>query len=138
MYGHELTAGLDEHIKLWDLRNIKSPIASYHGHAPGSGGRVTRIHRPTFLLNTASSSSEASTESFSDSFIVSGGEGSNAISMFQLDNCEGSSSSSSLQSMFSRGTFPLGVGDVGSLAVDGRNVAVATESGEVLLLSPGV
>jgi hypothetical protein len=129
---------MDEHIKLWDLRNIKSPIALYHGHAPGSGGRVTRIHRPTFLRNSASSSSEASTESFSDSFIVSGGEGSNALSMFQLNECDGSIGSSSLQSMFSRGTFSLGVGDVGSLAVDGTNVAVATEGGEVLLLSPGI
>ena len=128
---------MDEYIKLWDLRNIKSPIASYHGHVPGCGKKLKRIHRPTFFLNNASSSLDTtSTESCSDSFILSGGEGSNAISMFQLNNCEGSSSCSSLQSVFSRGTFPADVGDVGSLAVDGRNVAVATEGGEVLLLSP--
>ena len=104
---------------------------------PGCGKKLKRIHRPSFFLNNASSSLDTtSTESCSDSFILSGGEGSNAISMFQLNNREGSSSSSSLQSMFCRGSFPLGVGDVGSLAVDGRNVAVATESGELLLLSP--
>ncbi len=95
---------------------------------------LKRIHRPTFLLSTASSS-PISLTSLSDSFILSGGEGSNAISMFRLDKCE--ESRSSLQSVYSRGTFP-DLGDVGSLAVNGRNVACATEGGAVLLLSPGV
>jgi len=126
---------MDEFIKLWDLRNTKAPIASYHGHVPGHGKKLKRIHRPTFLLNSASLSSDTSS-SLLDSFILSGGEGSNAISMFQISNSE--ESSSSLQSVFSRGKFPADVGDVGSLAVNGRNVAVATEGGEVLLLSPGV
>ena len=121
---------MDECIKLWDLRNIKSPIASYHGHVPGRK-KLKRIHRPTFL------SSPTSPTSLSDSFILSGGEGSNAISMFRLDKCE--EKGSLLQSVYSRGTFPEEVGDVGTLAVNGRNnVAVATEGGEVFLLSPGV
>ena len=41
-----------------------------------------------------------------------------------------------LQSVFSRGTLPPDVGDIGSLAVQGRNVAVAVEGGEVLMLLP--
>jgi hypothetical protein len=127
---------MDEFIKLWDLRNTKAPIASYHGHVPGHGKKLKRIHRPTFLLNTAWSPSETSSSLFLDSFILSGGEGSNAISMFQLPNSE--ESSSPLQSVFSRGKFPADVGNVGSIAVNGRIVAVATEGGEVLLLSPGV
>lgn len=98
---------------------------------PGCGKKLKRIHRPTFLL-----SPDTSTTSFSDSFILSGGEGSNAISMFQLDKCV--ERTSSLQSVFSRGSFTADVGDVGSLAVNGRNVAVATDGGEVLLLSPRV
>ena len=127
---------MDECIKLWDLRNIKSPIASYHGHVPGRK-KLKRIHRPTFLLSTTSTSPIPLTVSLSDSFILSGGEGSNAISMFRLDKCE--EKGSLLQSVYSRGTFPEEVGDVGTLAVNGRNnVAVATEGGEVFLLSPGV
>ena len=43
---------------------------------------------------------------------------------------------SKLHSVFSRGALPHDVGDVGSLAVHGRDVAVAVEGGEVLLLSP--
>ena len=42
---------------------------------------------------------------------------------------------SKLHSVFSRGTLP-NLGDIGSLAVHGRDVAVAVEGGEVLLLSP--
>ena len=73
-------AGLDEIIKLWDLRNTSSPIASYHGHVPGNIGkrRLKRIHRPTFFNAAAATASSSSIESF----ILSGGEGSHAISMF--------------------------------------------------------
>lgn len=142
-------AGLDEIIKLWDLRNTSSPLASYHGHVPGNGNRkLKRIHRPTFLSSAGVSFSSAVEES---SFILSGGEGSHAISMFQLGHqvagggrrsdhhaSEKKSSDESvlLQSVFSRGTLPDDVGDIGSLAVQGRDVAVAVEGGEVLLLSP--
>ena len=86
-----------------------------------------------------------------ESFILSGGEGSHAISMFQLgqqvvgggksDHASEKMKSSGdegmlLQSVFSRGTLPDDVGDIGSLAVQGRDIAVAVEGGEVLLLSP--
>ena len=141
------TAGLDEIIKLWDLRNTSSPLASYHGHVPGNGNRkLKRIHRPTFLSSAVSSSSAVE-----ESFILSGGEGSHAISMFQLgqqvagggrrsdhhaSEKKSSDESMLLQSVFSRGTLPDDVGDIGSLAVQGRDVAVAVEGGEVLLLSP--
>ena len=149
IYTSYKTAGLDEIIKLWDLRNTSSPLASYHGHVPGNGNRkLKRIHRPTFLSSAVSSSSTVE----ESSFILSGGEGSHAISMFQLgeqvarggrrsDNHHASETKSSdesmlLQSVFSRGTLPDDVGDIGSLAVQGRDVAVAVEGGEVLLLSP--
>lgn len=118
-------------IKLWDLRNTSSPLASYHGHVPASMRRLKRIHRPTFYNN---------------SYILSGGEGSSAISMFQ----QLESKSTALQSVYSRGKLPHDVGgDIGSLAVQQQQlhsnnnenvvaVAVAVEGGEVLLLSQGL
>jgi hypothetical protein len=69
------------------------------------------------------------------SYIISGGENSRSISMFQLSPSGDSTDGCPLQSVFSRGKLPLDVGDIGSLAVHGRNVAVAAEGGEVLLLS---
>ena len=130
-------AGLDEVIKLWDLRNTSSPIASYHGHVPCTGKRLKRIHRPTFLKPFSSKEESA--------FILSGGEGSHAISMFQVQNRASTVNNSSTDTkeggegvLFSRGKLPIDVGDIGSLAVHGRNnnVAVAVEGGEVLLLTP--
>ncbi|KAL3807161.1 hypothetical protein ACHAXA_011362 [Cyclostephanos tholiformis] len=125
-----VTAGLDELIKLWDLRNTASPIASFHGHVPVSCKKLKRIHRPAFL-NTTASSSNSSLESY----IISGGENSHSISMFQLLLSTDSRDGCPLQSVFSRGKLPMDAGDIGSLAVYGRNVAVAAEGGEVLLLS---
>ena len=98
---------------------------------------MKRIHRPTFLKPYSSKEESA--------FILSGGEGSHAISMFQIQNGTSTANNSStdteggvLQSVFSRGKLPTDVGDIGSLAVHGRNnnVAVAVEGGEVLLLTP--
>ncbi|KAL3800829.1 hypothetical protein HJC23_001666 [Cyclotella cryptica] len=121
-----LTAGLDDVIKLWDSRNVASPIASFHGHVPGNGRKIKRIHRPVFITLPGM------TNAPSESFILSGGEGSRSLSMFQLDNiCE----NGSLHSVFSRGKLPQDTGDIGCLAVQNGNVAVAMEGGEVLLLS---
>ena len=125
----EILAGLDEVIKLWDLRNTASPIASYHGHVPASGRKLKNIHRPAFLVTAASPSAPSL-----ESFILSGGETSHAISMFQLSPRGDCHMESPPQSVFSRGRLPMDVGDIGSLAVHGRNVAVAA-GGEVLLLS---
>jgi len=144
-----MTAGLDEIIKLWDLRNTSCPIASYHGHVPSTGKRLKRIHRPTFFNAPYSASMFVAPSSAS--FILSGGEGSYAISMFELERSMSSTQQHGvleydaikseegrdrLQSVFSRGKLPPDVGDIGSLAVNGRDVAVAVEGGEVLLLSP--
>jgi WD40 repeat protein len=118
-----LTAGLDEQIKLWDTRNATRPLASFHGHVPQSGKKMKRIHRPTFMTLSGTA----------DSFILSGGEGSNSLSMFQLGNIPGAGS---LHSVFNRGKLPEDHGDVGSLAVLNDTVAVAGEGGEVLILSP--
>jgi WD40 repeat protein len=118
-----LTAGLDDVIKLWDLRNTREPVVSFHGHVPASGRKLKRIHRPTFF-NVGS-----------DSFILSGGENSHAISMFQVDE-EANDASASLRSVFSRGKLPDGSGDVGSMAVHSNQVAVTVEGGEVIVLTP--
>ena len=116
-----LTAGLDTTIKLWDCRNASSPLASFHGHVPQSGKKMKRIHRPTFLSLG------------SESYILSGGEGSHSLSMFELSNRRGDRT---LHSVFHRGKLPEDHGDAGSVAVLGDRVAVAGEGGEVLILSP--
>lgn len=120
-----LSAGLDETIKLWDSRNSVRPLASFHGHVPQSSGkRLKRIHRPTFI--------ESSVAATSEPFILSGGEGSHSLSMFQLNNI---SSDGGLQSVFNRGMLPEDHGDAGSLAVMNTSVAVSGEGGEVMILS---
>jgi WD40 repeat protein len=126
-----VTAGLDDVIKLWDLRNTGKPVMSFHGHVPMSGRKLKRIHRPTFFCSNNSNSSE--------SFILSGGENSHAISMFEVDQENVdlySIEPSLLRSVFSRGKLPDGSGDVGSMAVNSDQVAVTVEGGEVLILQP--
>lgn len=115
-----LTAGLDETIKLWDTRNVSRPLASFHGHVPKTGKRLKRIHRPAFVAIA------------SESYILSGGEGSHSLSMFQLSNFSGDGS---VHSVFNRGRLPDDHGDVGSLAVMNNHVAVAGVGGEVLILA---
>jgi WD40 repeat protein len=119
------TAGLDDVIKLWDLRNTAEPVMSFQGHVPISGmnKKLKRIHRPTFF-NVSS-----------ESFILSGGENSHSISMFRVD--EENVVEDALRSVFSRGKLPDGSGDVGSMAVhSSSDVAVTTEGGEVIVLTP--
>lgn len=116
-----LTAGLDETIKLWDVRNASRPIASFHGHVAG-GKRIKRIHRPTFI------------DIASESYILSGGQGSHSLSMFHL--LANKQNDGDLHSVFNRGKLPEDHGDVGSLAVLNNQVAVAGEGGEVLILTP--
>ena len=127
-----ITAGLDDVIKLWDLRNTGKPVmtGSFHGHVPMSGRKLKRIHRPTFFSNGSSNS---------ESFILSGGENSHAISMFEVDQANVdlySLEPSLLRSVFSRGKLPDGSGDVGSMAVHSDQVAVTVEGGEVIILQP--
>jgi WD40 repeat protein len=118
-----VTAGLDDVIKIWDLRNTSKPVLSFHGHVPSSGKKLKRIHRPTFFTVGCCS----------DPFILSGGENSHAISMFQVDE-EGTNNG--LRTVFSRGKLPDGSGDVGSMAVYSNQVAVTVEGGEVIVLTP--
>lgn len=117
-----LTAGLDDIIKLWDLRNTREAVSSFHGHVPTSGRKLKRIHRPTFF-NVGS-----------DSFILSGGENSHAISMFRLG--KEADDARSLLGVFSRGKLPDGSGDVGSMTVHSNQVAATVEGGEVIVLTP--
>ncbi|KAL7520585.1 hypothetical protein ACHAWX_005298 [Stephanocyclus meneghinianus] len=124
-----LTAGLDDVIKLWDSRNVTSPLASFHGHVPGNGKKIKRINRPVFMTLPAMVNAP------SESFILSGGEGSRSLSMFQLDNIR---ENGTLHSVLSRGKLPPDTGDIGCLAAKNGNVAVAVEGGDVLLLSQKV
>jgi WD40 repeat protein len=122
-----LTAGLDDVIKLWDSRDVSRPLASFHGHVPGHGKKIKRIHRPAFLTLPGPAGSA------SESFILSGGECSHSVSMFAFDKIR---HDGSLQSVFNRGKLPDDTGDIGSLAVQNGYAAIAMEGGEVLLLSP--
>ena len=118
------TAGLDDTIMLWDLRNAKAPVATYHGHVPGAK-RLRRIHRPAFMSVGG------------ETFLLSGGEGSGSVSMFRVDGRSSSGEDNGeREGVFSRGRLPDDAGDVGSVAVGaGGQVAIAVEGGEVLMLS---
>ncbi len=86
---------------------------------------MKRIHRPVFL------------NAHKESFVLSGGEGSNCISLFQLDSNNGRQGNLGLHTVYSRGKLPPDiVGDTGSIATHGCNISVALEGGEVLMLSP--
>jgi hypothetical protein len=39
-------------------------------------------------------------------------------------------------SFYSRGKFPVDCGDAGCIAVDGENVAVSVDDGEIFMLAP--
>jgi hypothetical protein len=122
-YTNTHAAGLDPIIKLWDLRNTNEPLSSFKGHVPSCTTRCKRIQHPAFYK-------------FGDStFVLTGGERSNALSMFQHDG-------STTGSLYSRGNLPMDCGDAGSIAI-GTNgsspkVAVSVADGEVLLLAPHI
>lgn len=119
-----MTAGLDNEIKIFDIRSSHRPVSSYLGHVPSNLGKYKRIHRPVFYNPCRRSSKK-------DLFSLSGGERSYSISMFR-----NSAATQSVISVYSRGKLPSGSGDAGCLAVQGERVACAVDGGEVLLLAP--
>jgi hypothetical protein len=123
-------------MKLWDIRSYSQPLCTYYGHVPHSGRRLRRIHPPVFY---------APNGVHSQTFLLSGGEASHSLSMFQQRRGEynntdysGITNRETLRSaVFSRGTLPDDVGgDVGAIAVQGRLVAASVDGGDILLLAP--
>ena len=111
---------------------MKEPLTSFYGHVPLTTKRFRRIHRPVFfnpLLNYQTSQK-------GPDFILSGSEGSESIFMFQHELSKKKESKEKNVPVFSRGNLPLHSGDVGCIAAQASNVAVATEGGNVLMLSP--
>lgn len=119
-----ITAGHDNTIHSWDHRNLKEPIQSYVGHVPVSTKRCKRIHRPSFLYTSNCSNSKQF------EYILSGSENSGCLSIFDCGTKD------KLVSVFSRGHLPMDCGDAGCIAVQGSNIAVAVDGGDVLLLQP--
>eukprot|EP00536_Pseudo-nitzschia_multiseries_P005427 jgi/Psemu1/295884/fgenesh1_pm.101_\ len=139
-----VTAGLDPIVKVWDRRNLSAPVACLEGHVPTSTGRIRKIHRPAFFdpdskpkptknaTSTASLSPQASCP-----FLLTGGQGSSFLSMYQQQQQQFSASSPQPHtSLFSRGKLPTDCGGSGSIAVNGKQVAVAIDQGEIILLEP--
>jgi WD40 repeat protein len=137
------SAGLDEEMKLWDIRYSQAPLCTYYGHVPHSGRRLRRIHHPVFYAPNNGVTSQT--------FLLSGGEASHSFSMFQHKEYKNNTSSSTGASgtatkretlrsaVFSRGTLPDDIGgDVGAIAVhpQGRLVAASVDGGDILLLAP--
>jgi WD40 repeat protein len=124
-----ITAGHDNVIHGWDLRNLKNPLQSFIGHVPLSTKRCKRIHRPSFFTTNDSINGRQF------EYVLSGSENSGCISIFDC-NTEGTFTKDAHVSVYSRGNLPMDCGDAGCLAVRGSSVAVAVDGGDVLLLQP--
>mmetsp|Transcript_50702 Transcript_50702/g.152704 ORF Transcript_50702/g.152704 Transcript_50702/m.152704 type:complete len:724 (-) Transcript_50702:53-2224(-) len=120
-----MTAGNDDVIKLFDTRSLDKPLLSYQGHVPLLK-RYKRIHHPVFY-------NPCSKLSNSEQFVLSGGEGSQSLSLFRNQDAK-----QGIVPVYSRGTLPSDCGDAGCLAIEGEKVASAVDGGEVLLLSPQI
>jgi len=139
-----VTAGLDPIIKVWDQRNLSKPIASLQGHVPTSTGKCKKIHRPIFffprMMMTATTTTTTTTNAtgkYQCLFLLTGGQGSSSVSMYQMGYQNNNHASSiSQSSLFSRGKLPVDSGDSGCIAVNGKQVAVAVDQGEIIILEP--
>ena len=116
------TAGLDPVVKLWDQRKLSEPLVCLQGHVPNSTTRCKRIHKPVFFHPSKSP------------FLLTGGQGSSSVSVYTLPNPR-STTKDDFQ-LCSRGRLPEDCGDSGCIAVNGKQVAVTVDQGEILLLEP--
>jgi len=119
-----MTAGLDDQVKVFDIRSLDRPLLSYFGHVPSNLAKYKRIHHPVFY-NPCKTSVSA------DQFVLSGGENSRSLSMFRNHDAK-----DTRVSVYSRGKLPSDCGDAGCLSVQDEKVASTIDGGEVLLLSP--
>jgi hypothetical protein len=132
-----MTAGLDSVIQGWDMRYLRhtspSLLHEYLGHVPTTTRGCKRIHHPV-LYNSGCGGR----------FILTGGQGSHALSIFQLQRHVDTSRplaerfSSVIRSpVYSRGSLPecCRHTDIGSICVQ-QDLVAATAEGEVLLLRP--
>lgn len=117
-------AGLDDQIKVFDIRSLGRPLLSYFGHVPSNLAKYKRIHHPVFY-NPCKKTVSA------EQFVLSGGENSRSLSMFRNHDAK-----DTMVSVYSRGKLPSDCGDAGCLSVQGEKVASTVDGGEVLLLSP--
>ena len=118
------TAGLDPVVKVWDQRNLSEPLLCLQGHVPTSTSRCKRIHRPVFFNPTKGIPTSISP------YVLTGGQGSSSVSVYKLKT------NNKTFSLCSRGKLPADCGDSGQLAVNGKQVAVTVDQGEILLLEP--
>ena len=137
-----VTAGLDPIVKVWDHRNLVEPIASLEGHVPTFTGRIRKIHRPIFFgLDSKSTNNARWSSSHACPFLLTGGQGSSFVSMYQMGynqikNDDMLPIVSQPSTLFSRGKLPIDCGESGSIAVNGKQVAVAVDQGEIIILEP--
>ncbi len=122
------TAGLDPIVKIWDQRNLSKPFLCLQGHVPTSTTKCKRIHRPVFFDPRFAQSNGAS------AFLLTGGQRSASVSVYKLEIANAKSHSSF--SLCSRGKLPADCGDSGCIAINGKQVAVTVDQGEILLLEP--
>ncbi len=133
-----LTAGYDATIRSWDLRSLKEPLNSYHGHVPVTTTRCKRIHRPCIFRQSMDTCNMTEDKL---RYIISGSEKSGGLSIFQASGFEigneGQNPCASQHTqipVYSRGFLPDDCGDAGCIAVHGSNVAVAVDGGDILIL----
>mmetsp|Transcript_9158 Transcript_9158/g.14081 ORF Transcript_9158/g.14081 Transcript_9158/m.14081 type:complete len:719 (+) Transcript_9158:65-2221(+) len=121
-----MTAGLDETIKVWDVRFLTKPMFSFYGHVPVGVSRLRKIHHPTFYIPNK----------IGGSFVLTGSENSYSLSMFKHSYEFSHRDEDTITSaVFSRGKLPEGCGDVGTIAINNEMVAASIDGGEVLLLA---
>mmetsp|Transcript_5771 Transcript_5771/g.8366 ORF Transcript_5771/g.8366 Transcript_5771/m.8366 type:complete len:517 (+) Transcript_5771:1845-3395(+) len=146
-----VTAGLDSTIHTWDLRHLSKPILSYTDHMVSLAAprRPKSIHRPamytpytttTNITFQKNPSDGTTTLPKSKGYILSGGEGTHAFTMFGLGcSCQHppiqSMASSSHCNTRAIGRMHLGH-DIGCIATRDSRVAVSIATGEVLMLRP--
>lgn len=126
-----ITAGLDDTIHLFDLRNLSKPIRYFRGHVSSSLQKVKSIHRPVLSRCTSSSGNN-------NRYLITGGEGTRSLFIY---SCEFSAEApveieEQTQHLLRQGLLPQGCGDAGSIAIQDNQVCVSTASGDILLLAP--